>query len=219
MILPNLIYITHPQEDFENFSWLHRLGENGVKWVQLRIKEKDFENRFPKQHYKLRLVEIAEQMKVICDHFGMFLSINDHPEILTFVDLDGVHVGMEDDNPAEIRAKVGETKIIGCTANSIIEIQQYATDSLNYFGVGPFRLTNTKEKLKPILGLEGFKTIISDMHAEGIFKPIFAIGGIIESDIKELIGNGVHGIALSGLLFDCKHSAEKIKEIVALSTH
>jgi thiamine-phosphate diphosphorylase len=219
MILPNLIYITHPQEDFENFSWLHRLGENGVKWVQLRMKETDFEKRFPKQHYKLKLVEIAEQMKVICDHFQMQLSINDHSEIFTFVDIDGIHVGMDDENPAAIRLKIGDSKIIGCTANSITEIQQYAADALNYFGVGPFRETQTKQKIKPVLGLEGYKIILDQMHDEGIFKPIFAIGGIVESDILDLLKIGVHGIAVSGLLFDHKHSPEKIKEIVAITTH
>jgi thiamine-phosphate pyrophosphorylase len=216
MILPTLQYITHPQEDFTNFSWLHRLGENGVKWVQLRIKESDFEKRFPKEHYKVRFLEIAEQMKVICDHFNMILTLNDHTELLTFSGVSGIHVGMEDENPSKIREKIGNEKIIGATANNFEELTSYPIDSITYFGVGPLRLTKTKEKLKPILGLEGYVSLVSALKEKGISQPIYAIGGIKEADISTLLSIGIHGVALSGLLFDHQHSTEKIKEIVAL---
>ena len=218
MILPKLQYITHPQEDFTNFSWLHRLGENGVKWVQLRIKESDFALRFPKDHYKVRFLEIAEQMHVICDHFNMILTLNDHAELLTFVDASGIHVGMEDENPLKIREKIGQEKIVGATANNLVEITSYPIDSITYFGVGPLRLTKTKEKLKPILGIEGYVSLLAALNEKKISQPIYAIGGIKEADISKLLSIGVHGIALSGLLFDHQHSIEKIKELVALCT-
>lgn len=67
-------------------------------------------------------------------------------------------------------------------------------------GVGPFRFTSTKKKLASILGLDGYKQLIDKLETEGIGIPIFAIGGITEADIPQLMQTGITGIALSGTM-------------------
>ena len=86
----------------------------------------------------------------------------------------------------------------------------------DYIGCGPFRFTTTKEKLSPILGLEGYKEIIQKMKAENIDIPIVAIGGITKEDIPEIMKTGVNGIALSGCILNAKDPASETRDIMEM---
>lgn len=214
MKLPRIQYITHPDENFDELTWVHRLHENGVNWVQLRIKEDDFIQRFPLKHFLASFHEIADRMRAVTEALGMLLTINDEAEVARFSNADGLHVGQEDllPNVAQEQLRVGG--ILGGTANSIHEIQRFNGVPMSYFGVGPFRSTTTKSTLKPVLGLEGYQTIIDFLRTENREAPVYAIGGILASDVNAILEIGVYGIAVSGALFNEKHSSESIRAFV-----
>ncbi|GAW90156.1 thiamine-phosphate diphosphorylase [Flavobacterium psychrophilum] len=71
-------------------------------------------------------------------------------------------------NIAEARTILGEAKIIGGTANTFEEVLQRTAENCNYIGLGPFQFTATKEKLSPVLGLEGYHLIIQQMKTKKI---------------------------------------------------
>jgi thiamine-phosphate pyrophosphorylase len=54
--------------------------------------------------------------------------------------------------------------------------------------------------LSPILGLEGYQTILNEMKKNELTIPVYAIGGIGLDDIPALMETGIHGIAVSGLI-------------------
>ena len=54
----------------------------------------------------------------------------------------------------------GKGFIIGGTANTFADIRQHVADGADYIGCGPFRFTTTKQKLSPILGLDGYRSIL-----------------------------------------------------------
>lgn len=107
---------------------------------------------------------------------------------------------MTDTSIKEARELLGEEKIIGGTANTYEDVVQRFHEKCNYVGLGPFKFTSTKEKLSPIVGLEGYKKIISTLKSEGIEIPIFAIGGILEEDIEPILNTSIYGVAVSGLI-------------------
>jgi thiamine-phosphate pyrophosphorylase len=216
MHLPRILYITHPNENFEDLSWVHRLHEGGVRWIQLRIKKDDFEFKYPSKHYLVSFIEIADRLRAITNSLEMYLSINDLPSISNLALADGVHIGKEDLSAEKVREEVGDNAILGVTANTFQEIIDYPIELVDYAGVGPFQFTETKQKLKPVLGLEGYANIISKLKMNNIEIPIVAIGGIGQEDIKPLLSKGVHGIAVSSLIFDAGHKLEQITEIVSL---
>jgi thiamine-phosphate pyrophosphorylase len=216
MHLPRILYITHPNEDFEDLSWVHRLNEAGVKWIQLRIKQDDFELQYPDKHYLVNFIEIADRLRAITNSLDMLLSINDFPSISNLALADGVHIGKEDQSAEKVREEIGENSVLGVTANSLEEILEYPVQMIDYVGVGPFKFTGTKRKLKPVIGEEGYKYILSELKANHIDIPVYAIGGIGMDDIKTILMTGVHGLALSSLIFDAGHDINQIRKIVAI---
>ena len=69
-----------------------------------------------------------------------------------------------------------------------------------------FRFTTTKEKLSPVLGLEGYKKIMDELKQQQIQIPVYAIGGIVLEDIVAIMQTGVYGVAMSGII---THHADK----------
>ena len=163
--------------------------DNGVKWIQVRWKNAP-ENEF------IRLCEIS---KKLCWENQTVCIINDHVQIAKEIDADGVHLGLKDTSIEIARHILGENKIIGGTANTISDVLQRMNEPCDYIGLGPLRFTSTKEQLSPILGFEGYKEIIQNLKEKSLEIPkIFAIGGVVLSDIELLQQIGIYGVAVSG---------------------
>ncbi|MEL4307035.1 thiamine phosphate synthase [Joostella sp. CR20] len=191
-----------PQQHLQN---IQKVCENGGQWIQLRIKNETSEE----------ILKAAVQAKEICKQFNAKLIINDHPKIAKMVNADGVHLGKEDMCPTEAQKILGNEKIIGGTANTIHDVKTLIEKGVDYIGLGPFRHTSTKANLSPILGIEGYKTIISQLNEQERKTPIIAIGGIVLNDVEALNSVGIYGVAMSKYLT----SEDRINEkLTAIST-
>ncbi|WP_324674517.1 thiamine phosphate synthase [Hymenobacter sp. GOD-10R] len=162
--------------------------QGGVDWVQLRVKNLSY----------AAWEQLALDVRQVCRKHGAKLIINDNPQIAQAVGADGVHLGKQDMPPQEARAILGPDYIIGGTANTFADIEGLVAAKVDYIGLGPFRFTTTKQNLSPILGLEGYQTLLAQCRAAGFEVPIIGIGGIILSDVEALRATGLHGVAVSG---------------------
>jgi thiamine-phosphate pyrophosphorylase len=154
-----------------------------------------FKNQTEKDTFAL-----AEAIKILCEEYLANFIVNDNLYLAQQVAADGVHLGLTDMKIDEARAILGSTKIIGGTANTYEDIENHVKNGCDYIGLGPFRFTETKEKLSPILGLSGYYEIVQKMKNNKIQIPVYAIGGITLKDISPLMETGIHGIAVSGML-------------------
>ncbi|AZA52473.1 thiamine phosphate synthase [Chryseobacterium sp. G0201] len=163
--------------------------DNGVKWIQVRWKNAP-ENEF---------IKLCEISKKLCSDNQKVCIINDHVQIAKEIDADGVHLGLKDTSIEIARHILGENKIIGGTANTISDVLQRMNEPCDYIGLGPLRFTSTKEQLSPVLGFEGYGKIIQNLKERSLEIPkIFAIGGVVLSDIELLQKIGIYGVAISG---------------------
>jgi thiamine-phosphate pyrophosphorylase len=85
-------------------------------------------------------------------------------------------------------------------------------EGANYVGLGPYRFTTTRNKLNPILGLDGIKQVMRDYLIQEYSLPVIAIGGINKIDVNPLLLNGVNGVAVSSAVFTSENPALTIKE-------
>jgi thiamine-phosphate pyrophosphorylase len=105
---------------------------------------------------------------------------------------------------------LGSEKIIGGTANTLTDVIKRIEENCNYIGLGPYRFTSTKDNLSPILGLAGYKEIIKQIYNT---VPIYAIGGIVASDITQILETGIYGVAMSGTLTNYPDKKELINQL------
>ena len=201
-----LQFISHQNEKMTYLDGIREALAGGCKWIQLRMKGATDEEVRP----------IAQKVKKLCKEQNATFLIDDRVQLVKEVGADGVHLGKNDMPIAEARKILGDDFIIGGTANTFEDIKAHYEAGADYIGCGPFRFTTTKEKLSPILGLEGYKEIIQKMKAENIDIPIVAIGGITKEDIPEIMKTGVNGIALSGSILNAKDPAAETHDIMEM---
>lgn len=186
--MENLYYISQGATPKEHLTNIENVCKGGVRLVQLRLKSYDYTT----------YLETAIKAKAICKIHKATLIINDSIRVAEKLGL-GVHLGKEDDSI--IKAKtVLKGVLIGGTANTLEDCLHLIRQEVDYIGLGPFKFTETKKKLSPIIGLQGYQNIITDLKNQGYKIPVYAIGGITVSDFQSLINIGVQGIAVSSLL-------------------
>lgn len=200
-----LQFITNASSHEEIIDQVRKVIAGGCRWVQLRMKDAEHDS----------IVAVARELKPICAKHECILVIDDHVDIAQELELDGVHLGKSDMPPMQARAILGGKPIIGVTANTFSDILAYSGMDIDYIGLGPFRFTSTKKNLSPILGLEGYRSIMQQCATQGIFIPTVAIGGITEADIDDVMATGVSGIALSGAVVNATDPTATTSAVIA----
>lgn len=200
-----LQFITNASSHEEIIAQVRKVIAGGCRWVQLRMKDAEHDT----------IVAVARELKPICAEHECILVIDDHVDIAQELELDGVHLGKTDMPPMQARAILGGKPIIGVTANTFSDILAYSGMDIDYIGLGPFRFTSTKKNLSPILGLDGYRSIMQQCAAQGIFIPTVAIGGITEADIDDVMATGVSGIALSGAIVNAPDPTATTSAVIA----
>jgi thiamine-phosphate pyrophosphorylase len=130
------------------------------------------------------LLAAAERFREICDAHDALFVVNDRPEIALQAGADGVHVG-QDDLPADaVRRLVGAEMLIGLSTHSPEQFDAGLAAAADYLSVGPVWETPTKAG-RPAAGLDYVR-----YAASAATKPWFAIGGIDEGNIDEVVAAG-----------------------------
>lgn len=164
--------------------------EGGCKWIQIRMKDAADEE----------ISKVVEEIKPLCIEKEAFLILNDRVELAKKLDVGGVHLGKTDMLPSRARMILGPAAVIGVTANTFDDVLATQALDIDYYGLGPFRFTETKKNLAPVLGLEGIARISSEMEKTEINIPRVAVGGITLDDVRPLMETGINGIAVSGAI-------------------
>lgn len=199
-----LQFISHHTDDITYLDGIRLALEGGCKWIQLRMKGINDDTLLP----------FALQAQEMCKKANATFIIDDHVELVKAIHADGVHLGKNDMPISRAREILGSAYIIGGTANTYEDVENHVRQGADYIGCGPFRFTTTKQRLSPILGLEGYQNIIEKMKEHGIQIPIVAIGGITKGDIPSIMETGVTGIALSGSILKAENPVDETRQIL-----
>ena len=206
--MTSIQYITHENQRLSYIDGAILALMGGCKWVQLRMKEASDEE----------FLVVGSQLRELCKTYSATFILDDRVHLVKPLGADGVHLGKNDMPIDEARRCLQSDKvIIGGTANTFDDIKRLHQQGANYIGCGPFRYTETKKKLAPILGFQGYKSLVEKMKSEGITLPIFAIGGILYDDVKALLSIGIDGIAISGGVLNADNPIEKMKLLMKLT--
>lgn len=200
-MITNLHYISQGKTPQEHLNNIHSACAAGAELVQLRLKSMDTKT----------VLETAKKAREITSHFQTRLIINDYYKVAAEVKADGVHLGKSDTSPTIARKALASWQIIGGTANTLENCKKLIDNKVDYIGLGPFRFTETKGNLSPVLGEKGYATIISELKTK---TPIIAIGGITLNDVLDIMITGVYGLAVSGDISRDFNKISKFKELI-----
>lgn len=170
----------------------------GVDIIQLR------ENNISTKEY----FELARQIKIICEKYSALFIINDRIDIALAVEADGIHLGWQSLPFHIARHLLGKEKIIGISAHSKNEAVSAEGKGADYITLGPVFPTASKNGLIEPLGCNNFIDIKKSLKI-----PVFAIGGIKENNIGEIIKAGADGIAVISAILQTENINETVKRL------
>ena len=163
--------------------------KGGLKLVQYRSKNENDGVRWQQ----------AQALKQLCDRYGALFLINDRVDIALAVDADGVHLGQTDLPVAVARQILGKNKIIGQSTTSPEEMVKALATDVDYIGVGPVHETPTKAG-KKASGLEYVR-----YAQENATVPWFAIGGIDNSNVEDVLQAGATRVAVVRAIMEAEN--------------
>ena len=175
--------------------------KGGATCVQLREKHLDDAD----------FLQEAIQIHGLCQQYGVPLFINDNVEVAIQCHAEGVHVGQEDMNAAQVRQRVGDGMMIGVSAHNVEEARRAVAQGADCLGVGAVFATHTKTDVSQM----SRQTLLDICNAVDV--PVVAIGGIHKDNILELKGSGVDGVALVSAIFGAEDIEAQCRELRALS--
>jgi thiamine-phosphate pyrophosphorylase len=167
-----LYLVSAVRPDLSDF--LEAAVRGGVDIVQIREKELADGELLPR----------LEEARDVTRRLDVPLVVNDRPDLAALCEADFVHVG-QDDLPVAAARSFGVG--VGQSTHAPAEIDAAGAD---YIGVGPVHATPTKEA-RPAVGLELVRYAAS--HAR---QPWFAIGGIDETNVADVVTAGATRIAV-----------------------
>jgi thiamine-phosphate pyrophosphorylase len=167
--------------------------QGGVAYVQLR--EKDISTR-------LFVEEAIAIMKILKSH-KVPLIINDRIDVALACGAEGVHIGQDDMPYAIARKLMGPSAIIGLSVETWEDVEESQSLDVDYIGVSPIFPTLTKTDTKGNWGLEGLAKIKAFSR-----HTLVAIGGINETNAKEVIAAGADCIAVVSAICSAPDPAE-----------
>lgn len=170
--------------------------QGGIKVLQYRNKLAN--NKLQTQQ--------ARAILPLCRQYHVPLIINDSIELCLMLDADGVHLGADDGNLSEARARLGADKIIGASCYNRFDLALSAQQAgATYVAFGACFASSTKPHA-PVAALDLFKQAKAQLHI-----PVVAIGGITLTNAPSVIEIGADSIAVINAIFGPNFTLDDVR--------
>lgn len=191
-----LYVVTGVRPDLAEF--LDEILSAGVDMVQLREKEAQASD----------LIRWGQTFRRAVERHGALFIVNDRPEVAQELQADGVHLGQDDLSPAAAREVLGPDAIIGVSTHTPDQWDGASAEA-DYLCAGPVWETPTKPG-RPAAGLEYIRHAANSAER----RPWFAIGGINERNLPEVIDAGATRIVVVRAVTEAAEPAGAVRSLV-----
>ncbi len=179
-----LYFLVNGRRTLGDLTWLvGEALEGGAQVVQFR--EKNLSDR--------EWLARAREVRILTAKAGARFVANDRPDLAVLSGADAVHLGQDDMTVRDARRVVGHRVSVGVSTHTPEQIDAAVVAGASYLGVGPVFPSKTKEFADEDLAGIG----LARRAAETTNLPWFAIGGINEETIDEVLEAGATRVAVS----------------------
>jgi thiamine-phosphate pyrophosphorylase len=154
--------------------------EGGARLIQLRDKRREKGLQLP----------VARALAELCRARAVPFIVNDHVDLALACAADGVHLGQKDLPVGVVRRLVPASMIVGCSTNNAEEARRAEADGADYVSVGRLYPTGSKDDTRPAT-LDALRAVKAAVRV-----PVCAIGGINESNAREVVAAGADMISV-----------------------
>ncbi len=165
----------------DSVEWLQKLAEQGVRTLQLRIKNPGDDLR-----------EQVERAVTVGKQYNLRLFINDYWQLAIACGAYGVHLGQEDLQGADLAAIKQAGLKLGISTHGFYELLLAHRYRPSYLAIGAIFATDTKDMSDQLQGAEK----LARMAALLPDYPLVAIGGINLERAPAVAATGVGSIAV-----------------------
>ena len=199
IIKKKFVYLISPNR-IKNNNFYKQLEDlfrtKKISFFQLRLKSEKIKNK----------LTIGKKINKICKKYKVKFIVNDDPVLAFRLNSDGCHLGQKDMKILKAQ-KILKNRIIGITChNSLSHVRQAIRNKASYIAIGAFDHSKTK-KVKFKANIKLLKAVKKITNI-----PVVAIGGINNTNYKNLLLNKANFLAISGYIWKNK----KYKPIEAI---
>jgi thiamine-phosphate pyrophosphorylase len=150
----------------------------------------------------------ARELAPLCRESDVPFFVNDRTDLALLASADGVHVGQEDLDIAEVR-RIAPALKVGVSTHDTAQLERALATRPNYVAFGPVFPTSSKRAPDPVVGLEGLARAGALAKAAGV--PLVAIGGIDLERASEVATRADLGAVIGGLLVPPEEVTERAR--------
>jgi len=184
----------------DSVEWLEKCLVEGVKTIQLRVKEVE----------AAELDVMVEQAAKLGRKYTARLFINDYWQLAIKHKAYGVHLGQEDLDTADLRLIKQAGLYLGLSTHSWYEIARAHALRPSYIAIGPIYETTTKQMPWQPQGLQKLQAWLNMLNAR---YPVVAIGGINQDNADQVLATGVGSIAMVRAITEAKNYKKAIAKL------
>ena len=188
-----LQFVTSP----DNIDIIRSVIDGGCAWIEVD----------PGNFSGEQLSELLTNIMALCRDTETILTVRHDVDLTDVLKIHGVHLLPDDVSAADTREKLGPHAIIGVGVNDADEASALRGLDVDYITFGPF---GSK------FNLEDYRRFVESVRAQGVKTPIVAHGDITPSDVVNLLGAGVNGIAVSDAIAKSENPAEATRQFLDL---
>ena len=175
--------------------------QGGINILQYRNKA---------ANHKLQTQQ-AREILPLCRQYKVPLIINDSVKLCLTLGADGVHLGADDGNLSEVRARIGNNKILGASCYNCFDLALTAQQAgASYVAFGACFDSSTKPSAH-VASLDLFTKAKNELNISAV-----AIGGISLQNAHQVIAAGASAIAVINAIFnanDVKLASQQFSQL------
>lgn len=175
---------------------LERSFDGGCRWVVIREKDLDSDER----------MKLVETILKLAEPYNAKILVNADMKAAEIAH--GVHLP-QGQSCTHARATLGPDKIIGVSAHSIGEAGAAASAGADYATISPMFPTQSKPGYGPPLYLDGLKRVVGNVTI-----PLVALGGVTAATALSCRRAGASGVAVLGTIMRASDPAIAVYDIL-----
>ena len=156
-----------------------RALEGGLDALQFRVKGGSPAER----------LELALAVHALTTQAGVPLIVNDDVELACAVNAEGVHIGRDDGDPEQVRARIGPHRWLGVSCYNDLQRARQLSAVADHVGFGSVFASPTKPH-----AVRAPLSLFAQARSEGLNT--VGIGGIDRSNAAQVIAAGADAVAI-----------------------